>query len=84
MHNRHLKQILVGCFQRKYSRLVALTGARQVGKTTLVREAFSEIPYISVEELWPLTLPEIGTTSWEEPVRESRLIELLKDGARRT
>lgn len=159
MHNRHLKQILVGRFQRKYSRLVALTGARQVGKTTLVREAFSEIPYISVEdpvarpaytrfsaaewverypsaiidevqkapsiveaikaahdlaghvrylllgssqilllskvkeslagrvaleELWPLTLPEIGTTSWEEPVRESRLIEWLKDDPRRT
>lgn len=31
--------------------VVALTGPRQSGKTTLVRSCFSEKPYVSLEEL---------------------------------
>lgn len=134
-----------------------LTGARQTGKTTLARQTFPEVPYISVEdptlrpaysrlsaaewveryphaiidevqkapsiveaikaahdadghtryvllgssqilllsrvretlagraaieELWPLTLPEMATSSWEDPVGESRLVAWLREGAR--
>ncbi len=136
-------------------RLLVLTGARQVGKTTLVQRAFPELDYVSfddpavreqvrsesaqewlqrrpravldevqkapavldtvkavhdatdestyvllgssqlllmdkvtetlagraaIEELWPLTLPELATASWDEPVRPSRLLRWLMDG----
>jgi predicted AAA+ superfamily ATPase len=132
-----------------------LTGSRQTGKTTLARQAFPDLPYISfedpisrpnwshlsasdwvehyphavldevqkapavietiraaydlsdqarylllgssqilllskikeslagraiIEELWPLTLPEMATASWEDELRESRLIQWLRSG----
>ena len=30
---------------------VAVTGARQCGKTTLVKQTFQELPYVSLENL---------------------------------
>ncbi|MFH0902838.1 MAG: ATP-binding protein [Pseudomonadota bacterium] len=157
MFNRTLRARLERRVSSRHGRIVVLTGARQTGKTTLVREAFPDIPYISVEdpalrptysrlsaaewierfpraiidevqkapsviesikaahdaadhvrylllgssqilllsrvretlagraaieELWPLTLPEMATSSWEDPVCESRLIAWLRQGAR--
>jgi hypothetical protein len=157
MFNRALRQRLERRATSRLGRIVVLTGARQTGKTTLVREAFPDLPYISVEDptvrpaysrlsaaewierypraivdevqkapsivetikaahdadervrylllgssqilllsrvretlagraaiedLWPLTLPEMATSSWDEPVRDSRLIAWLRDGGR--
>jgi len=140
---------------RKSGRLVVVTGARQTGKTTLVKAAFPDWPYISledpvvrpsyarlsaadwiaryplavldevqkvpslvesikaaydasdtvrylllgssqilllskvreslagrvaIEELWPLTLPELATNGWDEPVTTSRFVEWLCQG----
>jgi predicted AAA+ superfamily ATPase len=153
MKNRTLRERLVQKADGKYSRLVVLTGARQTGKTTLVRQTFPDVPYLSfedpvvrptysrlsaaewvekyptaildevqkspaviesvkaahdsaahvryfllgssqilllskvreslagraaLEELWPLTLPEIATSSWDEPVQDSRFVRWLK------
>lgn len=139
---------------RKLGRILVLTGARQTGKTTLAKEAFPAIPYISMddptvrpaftrmsapewlerypiavidevqktpgvidtlkavhdrstearyvllgssqilllsrvketlagrvalEELWPLTLPEMETDAWEEPVSFSRFLHWMCD-----
>jgi predicted AAA+ superfamily ATPase len=157
MLNRALRPALTARFASKLGRLLVLTGARQTGKTTLVRAAFPAIPYVSVEdpllrpaftgmsaadwierypravidevqkapaiiesikaahdaeprtryvllgssqilllsrvkeslagrasiaELWPLTLPEMATRSWEEPVADSRLIAWLRGDPR--
>jgi len=161
LKNRALRVRLLTRARAKHGRLVVLTGARQTGKTTLVRRAFPELPYVSledpavrptysrmsavelherfptaifdevqkvpsfietvkaaydaypdvrylllgssqilllskvreslagrvaIEELWPLTLPEMITESWEAPVQPSRLIRWLidpgKDGLR--
>ncbi len=157
MYDRTLRLRLERRAASRRGRIVVLTGARQTGKTTLVREAFPKIPYISVEdptlrptysrlsaaewierypraiidevqkapsivesikaahdasghvrylllgssqilllsrvretlagraaieELWPLSLPEMATSSWDDPVRESRLIAWLREGAR--
>lgn len=137
----------------KRGRLIVLTGARQTGKTTLVRRAFPDFAYVSLDdpasrpaftrfsardwiarfpraiidevqkspsiieaikaahdadasvryiltgssqilllsqvkeslagraiirELWPLTLPEIATGSWDSPIAASRLVAWLR------
>ena len=138
-----------------FGRILVLTGARQTGKTTLVKEAFPDYEYISLEdpvlrveyqnlsaqhwadqyplavldeiqktpqliesikavydqfdaprylllgssqillmkqvreslagrchmlELYPLTLPEMLTQSWDDPVQDSRLVRWVRDG----
>ncbi len=154
LHNRAIRIRLLERAGGKLGRLVVLTGARQTGKTTLVRAAFPEMTYVSledpavrptfsrmsavelsdrypaaifdevqkvpslvetvkavydsspearylllgssqilllakvkeslagrvaIEELWPLTIPEMMTDSWESPVRSSRMIRWLSD-----
>jgi len=37
---------------------------------------------VSIQELWPLTLPEMATTSWDDPVEDSRLVTWLKGDPR--
>ncbi|MDA2930026.1 ATP-binding protein [Acidobacteria bacterium AH-259-O06] len=155
MKNRVLKERLRQRATGKLGRLLVLTGSRQAGKTTLIKECFPQIPYISVEdpavrptfsrmsaadwiehypqavidevqkapsivetvkaaydestrvryfllgssqilllskvkeslagraaieELWPLTLPEMATSSWEDHIEPSRMIVWLREG----
>ena len=156
MRNRSHKSLLKErASDSLLGRILVLTGARQTGKTTLVREAFPDYAYISLDdpvlrvqyqslsayqwekqfpiaildevqkvpqliesikavydqfpatrylllgssqillmqqvreslagrchlmELYPLTLPEMLTQSWEDSVKESRLIRWLKRG----
>jgi predicted AAA+ superfamily ATPase len=157
-HNRAIKERLRRRAAGRHGRLLVLTGARQTGKTTLARESFPDLRYLSledpvvrpdltalsatqwierypravldevqkapslvetvkaaydadakvryvllgssqilllskvreslagrvaIEELWPLTLPEMMTSSWEEPVLESRLLQWLRQPTRR-
>lgn len=157
MRNRSDKNVLKSRSAGTFGRILVLTGARQTGKTTLVKEAFPDYEYISLEdpvlrleyqrlsaqrwadqypyaildeiqktpqliesikavydqfetprylllgssqillmqqvreslagrcqllELYPLTLPEMLTQSWEDPVQESRLVRWLRDGVR--
>ncbi|HXV60120.1 MAG TPA: ATP-binding protein [Vicinamibacteria bacterium] len=152
--NRAILPRLADRARSKLGRLIVLTGARQTGKTTLVRRAFPEWPYVSledpvvrptysrmsaaeleeryptvvldevqkapslvetvkaaydaypqtrfillgssqilllakvreslagraaIEELWPLTLPEMATESWDDSCRESRLVRWLRN-----
>ena len=158
MKNRAVREHLRRRAASRTGRLLVLTGARQTGKTTLVREAFPDFPCLSVEdplvrpafsglsaadwierypravidevqkapsiiesikaaydadrqvryvllgssqilllsrvreslagrvaleELWPLTLPEIATSAWSEAVADSRLIAWLRAPRRR-
>jgi len=152
MKNRRISNRLVQYSQSKTGRIIVLTGARQTGKTTLVRRLFPTYEYISVEdpvmrsryasltasqwkaiypeaildevqkepsliesiksvydqwtepryillgssqilllekvketlagrsiimEVYPLTLPELRTTSWEDPVEDSMFQRIL-------
>jgi predicted AAA+ superfamily ATPase len=151
-----MNRTLAGALERrvhgKLARATILTGARQTGKTTLLRRVFGAWPYISfddpvarpaytamsapewrarfpravldevqkapaiietikavldsdpkaryvlsgssqilllsraketlagrvsIDELWPSTLPELATASWDDPVRPSRLLRWL-------
>ncbi len=155
MRNRSDKSVLQARSEGAFGRILVLTGARQTGKTTLVKKAFPDYEYISLEdpvlrieyqklsaqrwadqyplavldeiqktpqliesikavydqfddprylllgssqillmkqvreslagrcqllELYPLTLPEMLTQSWDDPVQESRLVRWMRDG----
>lgn len=157
--NRTMGSRLRQKLSRKTGRLLVLTGARQTGKTTLVKALFPELPYLSLEdpasrpafsrmsaaewierypeaildevqkvptviesikaaydasprvrylllgssqilllskvneslagrvsilELWPLTLPEMATVGWDDPVAESRFVHWLRSSTRST
>jgi predicted AAA+ superfamily ATPase len=65
MKNRAIKEKLIKLSKRKYNRILVLTGARQTGKTTLIKQAFPDIPYISVED--PVVRPSftrISAVEW--------------------
>ncbi len=154
MKSRFLAKNIIERMGKGRPRVLVLTGARQTGKTTLVKRAFPDMPYLSMDdpvvrptfsrmsaadwverypraiideaqkvpslietikaahdldprvlylllgssqilllskvkeslagrvgilELWPLTLPELATDSWESELRESRLIAWLRD-----
>ncbi len=155
MRNRSAKNRLQVQNAGVFGRILILTGARQTGKTTLIKEAFPDYEYISLEdpvlrvhyqnlsaqswanqypfaaldeiqktprliesikavydqfqtprylllgssqillmkqvreslagrchlmELYPLTLPEMLTQSWSDPVKESRMIRWVRNG----
>jgi len=156
MKNRKIAEVIVQRHRWKTGRIMVLTGARQTGKTTLIRHLFPDYEYISVEdpvlrgryfrlsasqwrtlypaaildevqkepaliesiksvydqweepkyfllgssqllllekvkeslagrciilEFFPLTLPELRTTSWNDPVEDSLFQAILKNEA---
>ncbi|MYH17836.1 MAG: ATP-binding protein [Gemmatimonadetes bacterium] len=155
MKNRTVLSLMKQKADTRLGRLIALTGARQTGKTTLVKAGFPECGFVSLEdpivrpdftalsaaqwyqryprvildeiqkapsivesvkavydrypdsrsillgssqillmdqireslagrvtimELYPLTIPEMMTDSWHDPVVESRLVQYLESG----
>lgn len=50
MKNRKIAEFIVQKSNSGIGRIIVLTGARQTGKTTLVRKLFPEYEYISVED----------------------------------
>jgi len=52
-----------------------LLGSSQILLLDRVRESLSG--RAALEELWPLTLPEMATDGWEDPVAASRLLRWL-------
>jgi len=57
-----------------------LLGSSQILLLSKVKESLAG--RVAIEELWPLTLPEMGTLSWDDKARDSRLISWLKTGAK--
>jgi hypothetical protein len=57
-----------------------LLGSSQILLLSQVKESLAG--RAAIEELWPLTLPEVATSGWGDPVPESRLIAWLRDGKR--
>ena len=79
MFNRILKNQLVRNGIGKQDRLLVLTGARQTGKTTLIREAFPDVPYVSFED--PLARPawmQLSAADWMERFPKAILDEIQK------
>lgn len=72
----------------KFGRIIVLTGARQTGKTTLVRAGFAEYAYLSLED--PVVRPDflaLSAAQWrqrypvailDEVQKAPRLVESIK------
>ncbi len=58
-----------------------LLGSSQILLLSRVKESLAG--RVAIEELWPLTLPEMATCSWDDPLAPSRLVLWLEDGCRR-
>ena len=56
-----------------------LLGSSQILLLERIRESLAG--RASLLELYPLTFPELLTDSWDDPVRESRMIQWLRSGA---
>ena len=88
MKNRQSVSYVQQKSRSKFGRILVLTGARQTGKTTLVKEAFPDYEYISVEDpVLRETYLNLTAQQWaklypnallDEVQKEPRIIESIK------
>lgn len=67
MHNRTITQRLQHKASSRFGRITVLTGARQTGKTTLVRALFPDYTYLTLDD--PITRPDyarLSAAQWQE------------------
>src|SRR6267142_4028587 len=79
MFNRSLGQRLKRRAASRRGRIVVFTGARQTGKTTLARETFPKLPYISVDD--PTLRPaysRLSAAEWVERYPHAIIDEVQK------
>ena len=88
MKNRALFNDILKRNSSRFGRILVITGARQTGKTTLIKKIFPDIPYISIED--PVTVEEykrLTASQWEsfypqaiidEVQKEPQLVESIK------
>ena len=88
MKNRAISKTILTKSTSPFGRIIVITGARQTGKTTLVKLLFPEYKYISIED--PVTVSEyrsLTASQWEalfpkaildEIQKEPRLVESIK------
>ncbi|MCE2432121.1 MAG: ATP-binding protein [Candidatus Latescibacteria bacterium] len=80
--NRTLFSFIKQKSASRLGRLIALTGARQTGKTTLVQKGFPDYSYISLDD--PITRPDFTTLSaaqWYQQYPNVILDEVQKASA---
>lgn len=88
MKNRKTGDQILKSINSKTGRILVLTGARQTGKTTLVRKLFPEYEYISVEDpVMRGQYSQLTASQWktlyphailDEVQKETSLIESIK------
>lgn len=87
-HKRQIWSAIEPFLQKKMGRIIVLTGARQIGKTTLARKKFAGYEYVSVEDPALRTqLASLPANQWQilhpmaildEVQKEPSLIESVK------
>jgi len=82
MKNRKIADLIVARNKWKTGRIIVLTGARQTGKTTLVRHLFPDYGYISVEDpIMRRQYAQLSASQWRELYPEAILDEIQKEPA---
>ena len=88
MKNRTVSGIIKKKSASRFGRIIVITGARQTGKTTLVKKLFPEYAYLSIED--PVVVGEykkLSASQWstlypkailDEIQKESQLVESIK------
>ena len=80
IRNRTISDILLKRSASRFGRIIVITGARQTGKTTLVKKLFPKIPYISIED--PVSVSEykdLTASQWRVLYPEAILDEIQKE-----
>ncbi len=88
MHARQVIEQIRRRNKQKFGRIIVVTGARQTGKTTLVRHAFGAYPYLSIEDpVLRQSYTQLSAEQWQanypraildEVQKEPQLIESIK------
>jgi uncharacterized protein len=88
MKNRQISDTIIEKSTSRFGRIIVITGARQTGKTTLVKKDFPQYSYISIED--PVAIEQYKSMTalqWEsnypfavldEIQKEPQLIESIK------
>lgn len=88
MKNRTIAESAIKKSKSRFGRIIVITGARQTGKTTLVKNLFPDTPYISIED--PVTVEEykrLTSLQWnslfpnaivDEIQKEPQIVESIK------
>ena len=80
MKNRSISKTILEKSKSKFGRIIVVTGARQTGKTTLIRHIFNQYPYISIED--PVTVEQYKTltaSQWQNQFPNAVLDEIQKE-----
>jgi len=80
MKNRLISDALVNKSNSRFGRILVITGARQTGKTTLIKQIFSDYSYISIED--PVTVEQyklLTASQWKTTYPKAILDEIQKE-----
>jgi len=80
MKNRSISHSIIAKSNSPFARIIVVTGARQTGKTTLVRQIFDEYSYISIED--PITIEQyksLTAAQWKSIYPKAILDEIHKE-----
>ncbi|MCF0216923.1 MAG: ATP-binding protein, partial [Fibrobacteraceae bacterium] len=79
-HNRKLTERLQGLSPNERKKVFVFTGARQTGKTTLVKNFFDDHKYISVEDpVGRLPFTKLNASQWSANFPKASLDEVQKE-----
>ena len=88
MKNRIQSDTIIKKSSSRFGRIIVVTGARQTGKTTLVKRIFPNFPYISIEDpVVVSTYKKLTASQWnslypkailDEVQKEPQLVESIK------
>lgn len=82
MKNRKIADFIIKSNSSKTGRIIVLTGARQTGKTTLVRKLFPDYKYISVEDpVMRSQYLQLTASQWKAIYPNAILDEVQKEPA---
>lgn len=77
---REIGKIIAAKADRPFHRIIVLTGARQVGKTTIIHDYFPEYTYLSVENPALVNrLKSMGASEWAIAYPKAALDEVQKE-----
>lgn len=80
MYNRKIIQLLRKKSESKFGRILVLTGARQIGKSTMVKKSFSDYSYISIEDpISRSTYASLSAQQWKSLYPKAALDEVQKE-----
>lgn len=86
--NRQIEQMVSSVKDKRHARIIVFTGARQVGKTTMVKQVLPEYEYLSIEDpILRNSYSRLTASQWhsqfpkailDEVQKEPKLIESIK------